>query len=283
MANDVCTAAAALRRFLEDLTHGKRISRLPETLRRLGRRVARRMGLPGGEATSDDLVAELLARLVVRGGARRGRVGCEDLLALDDVALVGSMCHRLRQIGCEASPRWRLVRALRSHVRCALEDGLPAEAMELPDGLHRSGRLSKERVASAVSWLVEHERVPRSITPLTRRLLTRYLPEPREERDVDELPTATRAADHGLAREADAFRERLKALLSAAELALLLHRRAGRGLAELAARQCVAVSTVHARVELATARLRAVVLETGETPETVTLALEALEAEQIAS
>ncbi len=166
-------------------------------------------------------------------------------------------------------------------MRDALQSGLLEGVAIPPERLYRARFLSKAAVAEAASWLVKHEGVAPSVGSLGRELMRRYLPESMERADMRELTAGTQGTEPLLVLEVEALCARLKLELSQSEMALLFERRSGRGLADLAATEGVVVSTVHARLELATARLRAAVRQGEETPGTVALALELLEAEHL--
>jgi len=144
MPNDHCD----IRAFFAALVSGNHAARgIPAKLTRLAEYVLRYDGLT--RATADDLVAELLRRLLENDM----RLLRNDLARFTEADLERVLRFRLRQIALEDRPRWPLVRALRGQVRAVLAAGLPGPGA-LPASLEQHFRLEPGAVAKAAAHFV---------------------------------------------------------------------------------------------------------------------------------
>lgn len=270
--------APAVRSFLTRLRDDRRSVQVPRELHRMASGIVRRLRLNGGEAAADDLVGELLLRLASSTGSRSDG---EDLLVLDDHALVGTLKHRLAQLACEAQPRWRLIRSLRTHLRNAMNDSLPDAPEEAPATVEVGQRLCGQRLALSASWLCRASGRSLPVETLATEIAARYFPERDSGGDLEDLRAASSNAMDELGTRRDARRlcARIPAVLGPAGLSALLRVRNGETLTSIAATENRAVASIHARVHGAVSRLRELVHEEGGVaPEALLLALDLLDA-----
>jgi DNA-binding CsgD family transcriptional regulator len=163
MPNDHCD----IRAFFAALVSGNHAARgIPAKLTRLAEYVLRYDGLT--RATADDLVAELLRRLLENDM----RLLRNDLARFTEADLERVLRFRLRQIALEDRPRWPLVRALRGQVRAVLAAGLPGPGA-LPASLEQHFRLQPGAVAKAAAHFVA-QGTPATVDSLSSKLLYHY-------------------------------------------------------------------------------------------------------------
>ena len=162
MPNDHCDICG----FFGALVSGNHVRRIPAQLTRLAESVLRHDSLT--RATADDLVAELLRRLMENDM----RLVRDDLARFTEADLERVLRFRLRQIAVEDRPRWPLVRALRGQVRAVLAAGLPGPGA-LPASLEQHFRLQPGAVAKAAAHFVA-QGTPATVDSLSSKLLYHY-------------------------------------------------------------------------------------------------------------
>lgn len=245
-------ALAEVRAFLAAMAGaGASPSRVPPMLRSLACRASR------GRHDPDDLLQDVLADLLVRSRKRQPG-GIHELLRLNDAQLVGALSRRAIQVrATQQGSRSRLVKALRAHVKAALDGELP-DVEGLPLTLVVADRICGLLVRQAVAYLlVQADAPPPEPRALAAHLLDLFL---------GVRPEDVRASAHGGADAADenavlaradaaghvrALRTRL-----GPDLTRVVGLRAqGKGLAEVAAGR-MGVSTAHEKLGTATARIR---------------------------
>ena len=268
MPNHPC----AIRTFLAALLSDDRGQDIPGKLVRLAESVARHDGLTS--ATADDLVSELLRRLVDHD-KRQLR---DDLERLDEPALTRVYAHRLRQIAIEERPRWSLLRALRNHVRSALESGLPEDG-GLPLSLERHCQLQPPLVAAAAACFVA-DGTPPTTNDLASRLLVHYYGSELDPAEVDDLVSQTPAPDVlvELHRDGHVAARELREALDARQQRVLSRTCSGQSLTDIARGERVAVATAFAWRRAVSDKLAAVAVRLDAGPDTMAYALELFEA-----
>lgn len=254
--------ATSMRSILEAIVSKTEPSRVGlEALHRLAA-----VAVAGDEA--QDAVADFM-ETVISATRRNGAASAQALLALPDAELVAITRHRLRQHAVGRRPLWALLKSLREHVKACLDAGLPPP-IEPPSTLLRGDRLASDLVAAATAYTLAFEPdVDQTPAGIAKHLLNAYF-KPTDEpgTEVTDAQTQARRNHDALKVSAD-LREHLGPDL----LRLLRSRHQGLGLAEIAARERIAVSTAHARIQAAIERLREYTLAARTSRETGRLAL----------
>jgi DNA-binding NarL/FixJ family response regulator len=262
----------AIRTFLAALLSDGRGYDIPGKLVQLAESVVRHDGLTS--ATADDLVSELLRRLVDHD-KRQLR---DDLERLNEPALARVYAHRLRQIALEERPRWPLLRALRDHVRRALEAGLPRE-VGLPVSLERHCQLQPPLVAAAAACLVAGG-TPARTNELASRLLLHYYGPEVDAAAVEDLVSQTPAPDVlvELHRDGHVAAREMRDALDPRQQRVLSRTCSGQTLTDIARDERVAVATAFAWRCAVSDKLAAVASRLDVGPDTLAYAIELLEA-----
>lgn len=239
-------------------------------LRALAASASHRTGV-GRTFELDDLVGELLVRLC------EGEFAHVDWRAASDDETRAMLHNRLHQVAVELSDGWHAYRALRAHVRAAMDEELPPAPPGPPATLYEGPRLSSRAVGLAVAWY-RSKATPhrlRSVSELTRAIARDYLPRcssltPAND-DAEQLDPADPSDAHdALEHRLDA--ERLHAVLAEdhpRELELLVRRYHGQGFAEIARDEGVALGTAHGRVSRSLERVGRLVRDHGFSPAAV--------------
>ncbi len=239
----------ALREFLSGLAGDCRSTAVPTALHGLARRA---LGHEQHQEV-DDCVAELVAK-VWQATQRQSAGGARELLALDDRRLLAALRHRLRQVACAGYEAWPQMKALRSHVKAALGGSLP-DAEGMPLSLMHNDRLCRSHVAEAVSAvLASPHPPPRSVAAVAEALFGLYFTG--DAGDQEPEPGRTPEDEVTLHHDAHANARHLERVLGPETALMVAQRSAGASLSTLAAARGVAVSTAHARLQQAHARLR---------------------------
>lgn len=261
-----------IREFLAALVSRTRPNGIPRKLTHLAEAVARHHELPRADA--DDLVAELLRRLV-ENDMRQVR---DDLAEFDNADLERVLGFRLRQIATERRPRWKLMRALRGHLKVALGLGLPAAGL-LPMTLEESSRFKPELVARAAACFAA-DGVPASVDGLAPVLMKHYFGTDGSDDEAVNLVSHTPGPDVlvELSHDAQVAAAGLRRSLNERQRSIIQSTREGRSLTNVATEERVAVSTAHAWREAATGTLGAVARQLELDRHTVEHALDLLEA-----
>jgi hypothetical protein len=236
MPNDPCE----IRAFLTALLSNERATKIPRRLTLLAEAVSRHDGLT--VATSDDLVGELLRRMVDHD-MRQLR---DDLARFTEADLERVLRFRLRQIAIEERPRWPLMRALRGHLRTVLETGLP-EPDRLPASLEQNSRFNPALVAEAAAYFVA-EGIPATVEWLASELMNHYFGPENSTEELGEPISHTPGPDVivQLHHDGQVAAEALLSTLDERQRNLLALTCAERSLTDIARHTDVAVSTAFA-------------------------------------
>ena len=268
MPNDPCE----IRTFLAALVSQEPAHAIPRNLISLAESVWRHDGLTC--TSPEDMLGELLVRLADHD-MRQLR---DDLAEFTETDLERVLRFRLRQIATEGRPRWKLMRALRGHLKTAIEAGLPWPG-PLPVSLEESSRFKPELVARAAAYFAA-DGVPVSVDGLAPVLMKHYFGPEGSGEEAVELVSHTPGPDVlvELSHDAQVAAAKLRKTLDERQQSVIELTRAGCSLTSVAAEKHVAVSTAHAWREAATHAVGAVARQLGVDQDTVEYALDLLEA-----
>jgi DNA-binding CsgD family transcriptional regulator len=268
MPNDHCDICG----FFGALVSGNHVRRIPAQLTRLAESVLRHDSLT--RATADDLVAELLRRLMENDM----RLVRDDLARFTEADLERVLRFRLRQIATEDRPRWPLVRALRKQVKAALAAELPGPSA-LPASLESHFRLEPAAVARATAHFVAHG-TPATVDSLSSKLLYHYFGAEQSVDEVREIASQALGPEEmvqrhldGRAAAAEVWRD-----LDERQRRVLALTCAGRSLTAVANDNGVAVSTAFAWRAAVLGVVTSVARRLGIDHDTMAVALETLPA-----
>jgi len=195
----------------------------------------------------DDLVQEFLVKMLVLRTRRGADALAKEWGSMPAPKLYGYVRTMLKNLAVEANPAWDTQRALRDVVKAALSKGLPV-ASGLPSTLEKDGRFARLLVAAACAELVDRG-ASCEAGVLTSALMAEYelgTTNGVEVDSVDIVASTPTALDELSVRAGGAsLTNALEAALGKASLAVLQARR--KGMAEVARRLGVAVSTAYAR------------------------------------
>jgi hypothetical protein len=221
-----------------------RSARIPPLLHALARHCASGRGASRDEV--DDVVAQFLLKTVEGKSNSRS---ADALLAMADTELLAALRVRLRQTAAELKGRaWLVRKQLRAHVAEVLADNSASRCPgALPLTLVRDGRLCRDRIRVAVSFLVHRERLQAEPSALTQELLVRYQLQRLDAANLAPEAPANPEEEVGSRRDAVRRAAELRRALGPL-LPDLLMRRTGMPLRQIAANSRVAISTAHSRV-----------------------------------
>ena len=228
---------------------------MPADLFRIARGLLRR----SSDHEIQDLVSDFIVRLLEAG--RAGRAGSPlHLVGFDESELRAVVRHRMRQIIADRSPGRRQSKQIRDSVRLVLKTGLPVAPAAAPTTVMVNDKLSTPLVAVAVAYLATMEGAPGAIdaNAVADRLGEMYFG--RKTVHTGDSDPALSADDQYAAR---ALAANLKTRLDPKMMDVLRARMRHDSLAEIAARENTAVSTIHARMQRAIAEVRAAVEAAG--------------------
>lgn len=261
--------------FLVAMSEGQNIKgALPSWLLREASKVVYRFQ---DTVLPEDVVQAFLESLVAEGKNNRARVPWH---LHSDAAAMGLVRRRMRQLACELGDNWNFERALRNHVRGALDDGLPPPPNEPPFTVCDGGRLSRVLVAQAGAWLVAREHVAANLRDVTRALKVRYHFQTAVSDSEDETVESTASAiDDELPDEQAEARELAGWLVHelGPEMATVLGLRlADHKLATVGNELGIAMTTVHDKERKAKAVVKRFIQEYGCSPQVAGRALRRL-------
>jgi DNA-directed RNA polymerase specialized sigma24 family protein len=218
--------------------------------------IARGLLRHGGGDEAQDLVGDLMTRLLV-ATRRSTAASVVHLLDLTEPELRAVFRHRMKNAAVERAPARRQSKQIRDQVRIALGAGLPPAPVALPTSLMEHDKLSGPAVAAAVAWVLAQHDAP--VTSDVAGIADKLMGLSEGRHDVEQEPALGAAELVEAKHVATMLRDQLKPEV----VNVLCGRLRGTGLAELAAEQGMATSTVHAHLGKAIQAARAVVRRAG--------------------